>query len=73
MRYFMYSPIEMSEEEAFAFAFEHLEDNLIIYVTSEYIETIPVEPGTRPKALPNTYLVRVEQDDSTRVVDKRLI
>ncbi len=73
MRYFMYSPLDMLEHEALAFAFDHLRDNHIVHV-DQYgdIEVIPPTIGQRPAALPNTYLVRVEQDDSTRVVDKKL-
>lgn len=72
MRYFMYSPLDMSAEEAFEFAYPHLEDNHIVHVTEREILIIPPESGQRPKAAPNTYLVRVEIDDSLRVVEKAL-
>jgi hypothetical protein len=70
MRYFMYSPLDMSEEEAFAQAYADLLDNHIVHVTSLGNEIIPPVSGQRPAAAPETYLVRVEQDDSLRVVQK---
>jgi hypothetical protein len=73
MRYFMYSPLDMHESEAFAFAYKHLRDEHVVQV--DYYGNIKIHPpvvGQRPAALPNTYLVRVEPDDSTRVVQKAL-
>lgn len=72
MQYFMYSPLEMSERDAFYKARPYLEDNHIVHVTSREIKTIPPVSGQRPAAAPNTYLVRVEQDGSLRVVQKSL-
>lgn len=73
MRYFMYSPLDMHESEAFALAYDHLQSNHI--VTIDYygdLQVTPIGLGQRPAALPNTYLVRVEPDDTTRVVHKNL-
>lgn len=72
MRYFMYSPLDYSEHIAFDMAYDHLQEGCIVHVTSELIDVIPVPAGQRPQAAPNTYLVRVEQDDSLRVVQKAL-
>ncbi len=73
MRYFMYSPLDMSEQDAFNRAYPELRDNHIVHVTAQGYSVVSPKNGQRPSAAPNTYLVRVEQDDSLRVVEKRLI
>jgi hypothetical protein len=72
MRFFLYSPLDMSEQEAFDQALPHLSADHMVYVTHKCVEYIGFKPGQRPQALPNTYLVRVEQDGSLRVVQRAL-
>jgi hypothetical protein len=72
MRYFMYSPLDFSVEQAFAKAQDHLMDNHIVHVTPYSHRIVPPQSGQRPQAAPNTYLVRVEQDNSFYVVQKRI-
>jgi hypothetical protein len=71
MRYFMYSPLDMSDQEAFDIAYPYLRDNHVVHVKAQqHIELVPPVMGQRPAAAPNTYLIRVEQDGSLRVVHK---
>jgi hypothetical protein len=73
MRYFVYSPIDMSEHEAYLLAKTQLEDNSVIEVRPNHsLRTVLLMPGQRPRAFKNTYLVRVEPDDSLRIIEKRL-
>ena len=72
MRYFMFSPLDMSEAEAYEAARQFLLDNHIVHVTSHGVRIVPPVSGKRPAAAPNTYLVRVEQDGSLRVVQRAL-
>lgn len=72
MRYFMYSPLDFSVEQAFTKAQPHLMDNHIVHVTPYGHSILPPVSGQRPQAEQNTYLVRVEQDNSFYVVQKRL-
>ncbi len=69
MRYFIFSPLVMEKHEAYARAFGHLADNHIVYVSQYGVTVTPILPGVRPAALPDTHLVRVEQDNTTRIVD----
>ncbi len=69
MRYFVFCPLDMEKHQAYARAYEHLEYNHIVYVSSNGITVTQLLPGVRPKALPDTHLVRVEQDNSLRIVD----
>lgn len=71
--FFMFSPLDMSEVEAYAIAQSHLDHRHLVRVLSTGdIKIIPATPGSRPQAMPGTYLVRVEQDGSLRVVQKAL-
>jgi hypothetical protein len=72
VKYFTYSPLDMDAQEAFSRAQPSLDPAHIVDVThyGNYIRRVP--SGTRPKALPDTYLVRVEQDGSLRIVQKSL-
>lgn len=73
MRYFLYSPLNLSETEAFEAAKKFLDEKYIVHVKSAFsIGFIDLPPGTRPEALPDTYLVRVEPDNSLRVVQRAL-
>ncbi len=72
MRYFTYSPLDMNVYDALERALPYLDPRLIVQVTSEGVNLIDVLPGSRPRAFPNTYLVRVEQDNFPRVVDSNL-
>lgn len=73
MRYFMYSPLDMSEQEAFSLAKHELQYNRIVYIRRTHPSAfLSILPGERPQAYPNTYLVRVEPDDSLRIVDRNL-
>ena len=76
MRYFMFSPLDMSMDEAFKTVERLLDTQYIIRVrgSGEYqtVNYIPITPGERPRALPQTYLVRVESDGSLRVVHTAL-
>lgn len=72
MRYFMFSPLSLTERQAFQLAQPDLLDNHIVHVTAHGNHVIPPTPGTRPQALRGTYLVRVEQDNSLRVVQMAL-
>lgn len=71
MRYFMYSPLDMSEQEAFNRAKPYLTDDHIVEVRGRHHWMYTIEKGERPKASIDTYLVRVEPDDSLRVVDRK--
>ncbi len=72
-RYFAYSPVDMTIEEALENAYQYLEPDQIVHVQSDGdVEIHWLTYGDRPRALPDTYLVRVEQDDSLRVVDRAL-
>ncbi len=74
MRYFQYSPVDMHESEAFAFAFMWLKPEHVAKVDARgRVQLLPLSPGTRPVADDNTYLVRVEADDSTRLVSSKLL
>jgi hypothetical protein len=72
MRFFTYSPLDMTETEAYKLALPHLDPSVIVHVTRYSCTVEKAKAGARPQALPNTYLVRVEQDQSLRVVQKDL-
>jgi hypothetical protein len=73
MRYFIYSPLNMSETEAYEAAQQFLDEKYIVHVRSPFvINFIDLPKGTRPQALPDTYLVRVEPDGSLRTVQRAL-
>lgn len=73
MRFFIYSPVEMSEHDAFALIKEHLQDDMVIQVRrNKDPRVVFLTPGQRPRAFPNTFLVRVEPDDSLRIIEQRL-
>ncbi len=73
MRYFIFNPLVMDQLKAFHVAEDHLEDNCIVYVYDDGYglgcDVTEIPPGKRPKAFPDTHLVRVEQDGSLRIVD----
>lgn len=68
MKYFMYSPVEFSEVEAFSRANPDLEENYIVHVTPQGNYYVEIPKGTIPRASTDTYLMRVESDDSLRLV-----
>jgi hypothetical protein len=68
MRYFMYSPLELTEREAFELSKPHLRSETIVRVMPSGYWLYSIEPGVRPTADFDTFLVRVEPDDSLRVV-----
>lgn len=70
MRYFIYSPLEMTEQEAYEYAEPHLRQNAVVHVTHRSIFINELEVGERPKAYMDSYLIRVEQDGSLRVVHR---
>lgn len=72
MRFFTYSPLDMSEQEAFDKAKPGLQNGYIVHVGRLASYQSAIKPGQVPKADRNTYLVRVEPDDSLRVVDNRI-
>jgi hypothetical protein len=72
MQFFMFSPLEMSEAEAYCLASPHLDHRHTVVVRSAGVSILPPKPGQRVQALPGTYLVRVEQDGLLRVVQKAL-
>lgn len=76
MRYFMYSPLDMSEHQAHEIYLEAeyegwLGENEILNIHSDGLEFVPIIG--RPLAKPGTYLVRVEPDGSLRTVQKALV
>ena len=71
MRFFTYSPIDFNDYTAYERAEHYLDERVIVHVTNNGCTVSPVVPGERPRALPDTYIVRVEQDSSLRIVEKR--
>jgi hypothetical protein len=72
MEYFMYSPLDMTAEEAFQDAVQWLSERDVVVVRSGHIEILPLTPNARLQALPGMYLVRVEPDGSLRTVHQNL-
>lgn len=72
MNYFTFSPLDMDQHSAYELARPLLNPAHIVDVSPYYVTPRKVPSGTRPQALPNTYLVRVEQDGSLRIVHKAL-
>lgn len=70
--YFMYSPLDMDANEAYEQANDWLGTDCIVVVRSNGLEIVDLPEGSRPQALPDTYLVRVEPDGSLRIVQKAL-
>lgn len=71
--FFMFSPLDMSEREAYDIAKPYLDHRCLVRVLSTGdVKIIPAKSGYRPQAEPGTYLVRVEQDELLRVVQKAL-
>ena len=62
----------MSEQDAFAIAEPYLKDNWIVRVVGNQIRYYECHPESRPRAQKNTYLVRVNSDDSLYVVHRAL-
>jgi hypothetical protein len=74
MQYFMYSPLALSESEAYQLAKPYLNPDWVVIVRNkEWIYYDSIEPGMRVQAYANTYLVRVELDGSLRTVQRNLI
>lgn len=65
MRYFTFNPLVHSKDEAFELAEPHLENDFIVHVANKITSS---HVRGRPEASVNTYLVRVEPDNSLRVV-----
>ena len=72
MKYFTYCPLDMKEEDAFERVKPHLKENCIVDVRLTTLMFFSLRTGARPKAFPDTYLVRVEPDGSTRIVDRNI-
>lgn len=72
MEYFMYSPVDMTDQQAFIRACRYLDKNHIVVVRTSGIETLFHNPEVRPQAIQGMYLVRVEPDGSLRIVHQNL-
>jgi hypothetical protein len=72
MEYFMYSPLDMSVEEAFRKAALVLTDTNIAIVRPNFVHLVNRDPNSRLEAIPGMYLVRVEADGSLRTVHQNL-
>jgi hypothetical protein len=68
MQYFTYSPLDMDATEAYQQALKYLRYGYIVHVRPGKVTSERATPGEPPRAQPNTYLVRVEEDGSLRHV-----
>lgn len=72
MRYFSYCPMDMEQDEALKRAKPHLMDHAVVDVRLTGYAVLPFKPGARLRAMQDRYLVRVEPDGSTRLVDRNI-